>query len=347
MQQEVSARLSRNNFDLLRLLFAGTVCLVHAHQLSGFRELAFLSAWLSSSVAVKAFFVVSGFLVFMSFERSPSLAAYAGKRVRRIYPAYLAVVAACAACLFAVSSSGPADYFSAAWARYVLANLAFLNFLQPTLPGVFAGNAVDTVNGALWTLKIEVMFYVSVPVFAWLFGKFSRLPVLALAYGASVGYAAWMASMAARTGDVVYLQVGRQLPGQLAYFMAGAFLYYYRDLFQRRVAWFIAVAVPVLVVDQFHPLPWLEPFSLAAMVIFFGLFCFAGNFGRYGDFSYGIYILHFPLIQVLVQSGAFRDRPWAYLATVVVVTACGAIVLWHAVEKRFLSRGSHYKAALR
>lgn len=28
--------LARNNFDLLRLLFAGTVCLVHVHELSGF-----------------------------------------------------------------------------------------------------------------------------------------------------------------------------------------------------------------------------------------------------------------------------------------------------------------------
>lgn len=345
MQQEASTRLSRNNFDLLRLLFAGTVCLVHAHQLSGFQELAFLSAVLSSSVAVKAFFVVSGFLVFMSFERSPTLAAYAGKRVRRIYPAYFTVVVACAVGLFASSSSGAADYFSSVWARYLLANLAFLNFLQPTLPGVFAGNTVDTVNGALWTLKIEVMFYVAVPVFGWLFRRFSPLPVLALAYAASVGYAAWMAHLAAKTGDVVYLQVGRQLPGQLAYFMAGAFLYYYRDLFERRAAAFMALAVPVLAIDLAYPLPLFEPFALAVAVVFFGLFCFVGNFGKYGDFSYGIYILHFPVIQLLVHSGAFRDRPWAYLAAVVVVTAGGAVVLWHAVEKRFLARSSHYKVA--
>src|SRR5205814_8049913 len=38
-----SPRLARNNFDLLRLLFAGTVCLVHAYQLSGRPELAWLA----------------------------------------------------------------------------------------------------------------------------------------------------------------------------------------------------------------------------------------------------------------------------------------------------------------
>ncbi len=81
-------RLSRNNFDLLRLLFAGTVCLFHASRLSGERDLRWISAVLSSEVAVEAFFVVSGFLILMSYERSSSIYSYVSKRVRRIYPAY-------------------------------------------------------------------------------------------------------------------------------------------------------------------------------------------------------------------------------------------------------------------
>jgi peptidoglycan/LPS O-acetylase OafA/YrhL len=43
-------------------------------------------------VAVKSFFVISGFLIFMSFERSESIASYAKKRAQRIYPAYFTVV---------------------------------------------------------------------------------------------------------------------------------------------------------------------------------------------------------------------------------------------------------------
>ena len=74
-------RLSRNNFDLLRLLFAGTVCLFHASRLSGERELRWISSVLSSEVAVEAFFVVSGFLIFMGYERSPSVFSYISKRV--------------------------------------------------------------------------------------------------------------------------------------------------------------------------------------------------------------------------------------------------------------------------
>lgn len=338
-------RLAQNNFDLLRLLFAGTVCLVHAYELSGFQELGVFAKFLSSAVAVKAFFVVSGFLIFMSYERSTSLASYAGKRLRRIYPAYFTVVMLCALCLVAASTSGIGDYFTFAWVKYVLANLAFLNFVQPTLPGVFEDNRMAAVNGALWTLKIEVMFYLSVPVFVYLFRKFSRLPVLLLMYFMSVAYAALMTSLAGRTGSAFYLELGRQLPGQLSYFMAGAFFYYYLPVFERWAGWILAAAIAVLAGNSFLPMAVLEPVALAAVVVFFGLFLYAGNFGKHGDFSYGVYILHFPIIQLLLQAGWFEGRPWPFLLAVVVLTMAGAIAMWHVVEKRFLFRGNHYVEA--
>ncbi len=337
--------LARNNFDLLRLLFAGTVCLVHAYELSGFRELAWIASFLSTAVAVKAFFVVSGFLIFMSHERSTSLGAYAGKRVRRIYPAYLTVVMLCALGLAFASARPLAEYFSPAWFKYVLANLVFLNFLQPTLPGVFEANHMSAVNGALWTLKIEVMFYVSVPVFAYLFRKVPRLPALLFVYIASVAYFALLTAAAERTGSGLYHELARQLPGQLSYFMSGAFLYYYLPFFVRHKAYFLAAAVAVLAVDRIVPLPAFEPFALAVVVVFFGLFPYVGNFGKHGDFSYGVYILHFPIIQLFVQAGWFGGSPGLFLSAVVVAVAAGAVLMWHGVEKRFLFRSSHYIAA--
>lgn len=344
LPQHNSARLTANNFDLLRLLFAGTVLLVHAYAVSGFQQLEIFSV-LSSAVAVKAFFVVSGFLIFMSFERSATITAYARKRIRRIYPAYFTVVMLCAIGLVAVSAKDPGDYFSAAWLKYVFANLAFLNFLQPTLPGVFDSNKLAAVNGALWTLKVEAMFYLTVPLFVFLFRKFARLPMLMLVYCASVAYAGFFEVIAARTGSEVYMEVGRQLPGQLSYFMAGAFFYYFLPLFERRVGYFMVAAILILSANTFLPLFILEPFALATVVVFFGLFLYAGNFGKYGDFSYGVYILHFPVIQLLLHSGWFQERPWLFLMAAILITAGCAIALWHLVEKRFLFRKSHYITA--
>ena len=70
-----------------------------------------------------------------------------------------------------------------------------------------------------------------------------------------------------------------------------------------------------------------------------------GNFGKYGDFSYGIYILHFPIIQLLLNSGWFSESPWYFLVAVIIITTTDAIAMWHLVEKRFLFRSSHYIGA--
>ncbi len=300
--------------------------------------------FLSSGVAVEAFFVVSGFLIFMSCERSSSLASYAGKRFRRIYPAYFSVVMLCALGLFVLSSKDSGGYFSLAWFKYVVANLAFLNFLQPALPGVFEGNKLAVIDGPLWTLKVEVMFYLSVPLFVYLCRRCSRFSVLALTYCGSTLYAWLLTTAAQRSDSTIYLELARQLPGQLSYFMSGALLYYYLPLFERRTWQFIAPAILVLAIDLFVPLPFLEPLALAIIVIGCGVFFYLGNFGKYGDFSYGVYILHFPIIQVLLQMGWFKESPWYFLSAVILAVSGGAIAMWHLVEKRYLLRNSHYIA---
>lgn len=338
-------RLKANNFDLLRFLFAGTVVLVHAHVLSGHPDLQLLSAALSSEVAVRGFFVVSGILVFMSFENSRSLGSYTEKRIRRIYPAYFVAVMLGALFLVTLSTVAPADYFSLEWVKYVLANLVFLNFIQGTLPGVFPDNIFREVNGALWTLKIEVMFYAVIPVIVLACRRFGCLWVLAIIYAASALYTYILTGLAETTGSPVYVVLARQLPGQLTYFISGALIYYYLDVFEKHLLKFLIPAICVLIAHKFYPLPVLEPLALATVVAFFGFFLYAGNFGKHGDFSYGIYILHFPILQVLVHTGFFERSPYFALAVACVLVMGAAVLMWNFVEKRFLLRSSHYISA--
>jgi peptidoglycan/LPS O-acetylase OafA/YrhL len=331
-----------NNFDLLRLVFASIVCVVHAQQLSGLAELTILTSMLSSTVAVKAFFVVSGYLIFMSFERSSSLWSYATKRVRRIYPAYFTVVALCASGLFFASQFNASQYFSGAWLKYLVANLVFLNFLKPDLPGVFEANSLHAVNGALWTLKIEVMFYLSVPFFAFVFKRWGHIRSLLVFYVLSVVYALACMELADRTGRPMYEELGRQLPGQLSYFLAGAFYCFYASRLKAYLGRLAAASIVVLGFNFYFPLPLLEPFAIATLVIFAATYQYLGNFGKYGDFSYGVYILHFPIIQLLIQQGVLQSQPWQFLMLAYSLTLIGAVAMWHLVEKRFLSRASHY-----
>lgn len=160
--------ITKNNFDFLRVILAFIVFLGHLGTLSASKELAFFEKS-PIEIAVFGFFVVSGFLIARSYERSSSLKSYFSKRIRRILPAYLLVVFLCTVLLSLVSTRSLYDYFQNPQVyKYLFWNSLFLNFKALWLPGVFGNQAV---NGALWTLKIEMCYYFSVPLLFLLFGK--------------------------------------------------------------------------------------------------------------------------------------------------------------------------------
>ena len=336
----------RNNFDLLRFCFAVMVFLVHAYQLSGNAQLSWLSDVLSSEVAVRSFFVVSGFLIFMSYENSRGLRNYFEKRARRIYPAYFTIVVLCALLGSLLSMQASRDYFfTPGLYQYITANLVFLNFVHPNLPGVFADNTPHAVNGALWTLKIEVLFYLSVPLLTWLFRRIGRWQGLALVYITSFVYAYVMGEVAQRSGGEFYLELQRQLPGQMMYFMAGTALFYYYAQFVAHWKILLASALGGILLAKGWNVGIAEPAALGILVIYAAcVFPYLGNFGKFGDFSYGLYILHFPILQTLIAFGMFRGSPWGGLWLAVALVMIAAFLMWHLVEKPFLRKSSHYVA---
>jgi peptidoglycan/LPS O-acetylase OafA/YrhL len=58
---------------------------------------------------------------------------------------------------------------------------------------------------------------------------------------------------------------------------------------------------------------------------------------RWGDFSYGTYILHYPIIQIIIAAGVFNAHPWAALLLTVASVAVAASLSWFFVEKPSLA----------
>src|ERR1700682_1934130 len=84
----------RNNFGLLRRVFAMCVLVSHSFELvDGNRSrepLTFIFGTLSlGEFGVDGFFLVSGYLITQSFETSASSLSYLWKRILRIYPAFI------------------------------------------------------------------------------------------------------------------------------------------------------------------------------------------------------------------------------------------------------------------
>ncbi len=335
------ASLRENNFDLLRLLLSIIVLLVHSYNLSGALVLKPLDDFLSSELAVRAFFVISGFLIFKSFDQSRSMYSYFSRRFRRIYPAYFSIIILFSIVGWFFTDLDFNNYFSSEWLRYLLSNLAFLNFLHPNLPGLFADNAITAVNGALWTLKIEVLFYLTVPLIVKIMQRFGCWQTMLFIYCLSMLYRYGIEYYGLKLHFSAYQELIRQLPGQLVYFISGAALYYYYGLFKRYAYYFLTLAVICLLWKNGMAL--IEPAAVAIGVIYFCcLLKPLGNFCKYGDLSYGVYIIHFPVIQLLVQYNFYQSHPILSLLSTLILVLLLAFITWHLIEKQFLRHSSHY-----
>ena len=313
--------MRNNNFDIVRLLLATIVVLVHSYDLSQSETLSPIRHVLSSRMGVECFFVISGFLIFASFERCATLREYFSNRAWRILPAYWLSTLFCLIIAFAHGSFHVL--------RFLLANLTFANFLQPGIPGVFDLNPNDAMNGALWTIKIEVMFYVAVPLIAWLCRRLNRDAVL---------WTLLVLSLVFHEAFARHASLVMQLPGQLSFFMAGALVYYHLASFKRYGWWLTAGAVVLFAAHTWTGWYPLRPLAVAVLVL---AACFllphVKGPTRWGDFSYGTYILHWPIIQLLVEAGWFALHPILTLLATLLLAGTGAVLSWNFIEKPALA----------
>jgi peptidoglycan/LPS O-acetylase OafA/YrhL len=329
-----------DNFDALRFLFAACVAVFHFFVLTGAPASAgvYRALSLGADISVSGFFVLSGFLVLGSFQRSSSLRSYAEKRIRRLYPAYATVILVCTLTALLFSAAARGDL--AAVAKYLGANLLFLNFLAPTLPGIFEDNRLQAINGALWTLKIEVAFYCLLPLIAIATAKM-RSAKWALFATFYVAAEMWRASFREAGGGLAVM--AHQLPGQMSYFVMGMVLWEMRSGLKLGMFAIVSTLFAVAISYQTPALEWARPAGLGLLVITIAKAQFRlPRFGRYGDISYGIYIVHFPVIQFVAASfgGMHIGVQGAFAAS---LTFTAATLLWRYIERPMLHPGSHYK----
>ena len=336
--------MNRNNFDGLRIGLALIVVFAHLAALTALPEFKWFEGFFDANFAVKGFFAISGFLVTQSYLTSQNVLDYADKRLRRIVPAYLTAVLLCLVIGAFTTTLTLSDFFSAPETiKYVLANAVFLNFLQSSLPGVFDSQPVSAMNGALWTIKIEVMLYACVPLAVYLFRRCGSGWATGLLFLLSVAWVYFFGTLyQGRLGE----EIARQFPGQLSYFIVGA-LFAVNDKVRAQIKWIALASLLVLfAVDHPYARLVIDPLAYSAIVIYLStaaVRCL--KLGRYGDISYGIYLFHFPIIQLLIFTGWFKANPWIGLTMTFALTLAAAFLSWHCIEKRLLKRSSHYVVA--
>lgn len=317
----------QNNFDVLRLIFACVVVLHHVNVLIGYEIRNPLFDL--SGVGVYGFFVISGYMITWSLDRDERVLPYVLKRFFRIYPLlmFMIVIQAIAFTWLSTREVGLWEI-----ARYVTLNGLFMTFLAPTVGDSTAHLAVNAINGSLWTLKIEVAFYAILPFLLLLTRRFGAAILVVTMIGGYI-YFTTLSSMGR-------FELAKQLPGQMVFFCTGILLYRYRDNLMHFRKWGIAATLVsaffLVVVRPYLPFrPYIDYVSnpLALAVFVFAAASFLPVLRLRHDISYGVYLIHFPLIQAALILGVPTAAPLPFFVGIGVCTLALAWLSAIALEE--------------
>lgn len=334
-------------FDYMRIFLALLVIWVHTDRiLHGNAEFLFqteLRPLLKSVLPM--FFVLSGFLVAGSLERSKSLVSFLGNRLIRIYPALAVEVFLSAFVLGMVFTTLPlSSYFTdPEFYRYLVNVTGHIHFF---LPGVFESNPdAGTINAQLWTVPYELECYIAIALLFMIGIVRHRViaivaPILLVAVYAAARYWARGEGWA----DMPTVTGGNLL---IANFLLGVCFYLYRDKIRWDYRLFVVAVASVLAgfwftsLGDFVALP-----GTAYATVFLGL-CSPRKLSvlRGADYSYGVFLYGYPIQQAIASLGPWGTN-WIINGSLsCVIALVFAAFSWTFVEKPAL-RSKKYVLAL-
>lgn len=329
-----------NGFGLVRLLLASAVIAGHAPELldgNRLREpLTRLFGTLSlAELAVNGFFLISGFLVTGSWLRSAGAADYLGRRLVRLYPGFL-VAFALSVFLVAPLAGGSLVGLGPAW--WFRMPTDAMTLALPDVPGSFAGLAVPSLNGAMWTIALELRCYLLVVLLGWtgILARPWRLAFAAIlcftlhALISRSQFDAFKGSILVREAMVDPYSFTR-LSG---HFIVGALLL--RVWPAGRASWSTAALAAAGLACGLSVPSLAEPASsLFGGVLLLALarapLGWVRRIGERTDISYGLYLYAWPVMSLMILFVPKVAPGRLALATLIAAGACGWIS-WYLVE---------------
>ncbi|MFZ4893244.1 acyltransferase family protein [Plantibacter sp. Mn2098] len=326
--------MTGNNFAALRIAAALVVLIRHSliildDNISPFGPITSDDV---PALGLWVFFVVSGFLLPAAWERRPHLGKYISARVLRIFPSLAVSLLVMVLVIGMIATTlEPIEFLKNPRTAYFLAdNLTlFPNYL---LPGVFEANPYPgAVNGALWSLGPLFFLYLMVPVIGmlpWRVVKASLWTALLVFCFVAPGWDP------IETGFDVWGNYLSDIMRVAAFFCAGAAIREWRVPMRGSAALLAASALAIVMVvvpDATWPVAHL---TVPYVLIYAGTRStpFIRRAGRFGDPSYGIFLLSFPVQQLLIHVNPELDWIPSILCTVAISTAFG-YALWWFVEQ--------------
>ncbi|GHF99975.1 acyltransferase family protein [Thalassotalea marina] len=268
-------------------------------------------------MGINFFFVISGFVILMSVADG-SAKKFIVSRFVRLYPAYWAALIVTSM----VTIFWGGETFSISWTQF-WANTTMVNEAFDIKP----------VDGAYWTLYIELKFYLFILALLWLglMKHFQHIMALVLVASTAMLYTAW-----AEQQNMFVLM----FPHWSGYFAAGCIFYlirrdgldWYRGLLMA-LSYFYIIKQSTLfgeLMSQWFAITFDSVVIAIINTVFFALFVCTAVFKEnplrkrwcyyFGILTYPIYLIHQHIgFMVFNQFGTKDNIVWLVVATIIVM----------------------------
>jgi peptidoglycan/LPS O-acetylase OafA/YrhL len=306
---------------------------------------------------VPVFFFLSGFLITGSWLRHPKVGSFVTRRVLRIYPALWMALSLSTTALLILYSAPVLEHRT----HFLAWLVGQATILQSWNPDFLRAYGVGVVNGALWTIPLELLFYTATPCLLFIGNRGARSwLVICIAMVISGAFYLSFVCLFVPAGptQVVILKVFTLSPiaavtwfwmygfGMLAYLfrsilipLAARHFWLLFSVYLSLAACSAVFPVPGVLKGSGNELGLINFLAIASVALSFA-YSFRGlsqRILRKSDFSYGIYVYHMPIINIMLMDGESGET--ALIATIAIVCLLAALS-WFFIEKPALQPSS-------
>ncbi|CDZ73569.1 acyltransferase [Neorhizobium galegae] len=337
----------------MRAFAALAVIMIHTGG-AGFRELGEVGKNFANfgAAGVFVFFVISGFSVALSYEASSSYRSYLNKRLWRIAPLYyfwlgVSILLGTTSLYWQQQFSAPVDIYNIAM------HLTFLSFLDFRI--------ASTIIGVEWSIPIEVFWYLAVPLMMRLSGSTKQLAAL-------IAISLIVHVISARA-TVLFPFLGENAPIAIQWspvpyvfcYALGIAVYRARTYIRHSDAignWAFVISATLILAYMCAPRVFAKIFFdelvftslVTAVLLLFGSAksgMFTLVFGNrviqfLGIVSYGLYLAHMPLLDLLTRyDGFLMQNPTLKFLLVSLCATVVSAITYYAFEQRLVALGKN------
>jgi len=286
----------------------------------------------SGYYGVHLFFIVSGFVITLTLHKCDSIREFAVRRLARLWP----TMALCSTLTYLALTILPNRLFNSSPAYFVPS----LTFTDPDLlNGVFGTRSLDWIDGAYWSLFVEVRFYIlAAAIYFVQKNQFAR-NMLWLGSTISLGYALVVSRGLPGVFQLELFCVAKYLP----WFLVGiSFYYIHSGLEEKRRKRMMALAIIALLLQPLAHGYRPNKFHMAIPILLPLLFYVASRWTplnrllssrvmvAIGASSYSLYLLHqnagVSLIDYIASTLRLHGSPSAVIPLLVAI-AFGLLAL--------------------